>query len=153
MSLTYHPFLKKMASVFDVPPESMDFEKISRLYDTLTVDKYLGRAMPGNFTEDDSLNMKHLHEWYTFIAVSFDISRAMNTGKLQRIVADFDDRIRNASKTLKWTFLSCHDVDLSAMLLDMNISSHQCIEELYRKGKTSALNCDSNIDFAADIIF
>ena len=51
MNLTYHPFLLKMASIFDVPSESMDFKKISGLYDTLTVDKYLGRAMPGgNFT-------------------------------------------------------------------------------------------------------
>ena len=107
----------------------MDFKKISGLYDTLTVDKYLGRAMPGgNFTEDDYLNMKHLHEWYTFITISFDLSRTLNTGKLQRVLSDFDDRIRNASKTLKWTFLSCHDVDMSAMLLDMNISSQKCIE-------------------------
>jgi hypothetical protein len=28
------------------------------------------------------------------------------------------------------------------MLLDLNVSSAQCVEELYRNGRTDALNCD-----------
>jgi len=51
-----------MNMTFNVPSEKMDLQTISDLYDTLTVDKYLGRPMPANnFTDEDYLNMKHLH--------------------------------------------------------------------------------------------
>jgi hypothetical protein len=46
MNITYYPFLKKLSSVFNIPINSMNFSRVSSLYDTLTVDKYLGRPMP-----------------------------------------------------------------------------------------------------------
>ena len=49
--MTYYPFLKRMAQVFNVSMDKMDFQAISSIYDTLTVDKSLGRPMPeNNFT-------------------------------------------------------------------------------------------------------
>ena len=54
---------------------------------------------------------------------------------------------------LKWSFLSCHDIDITAMLQDLNIADQNCIQELYRKGKTAALNCDPNQEYATNIIF
>lgn len=118
-----------MGDVFNITFSNMNFSRISSLYDTLTVDKYLGRPMPEhNFTDDDYYNMKHLHYWYNFFKISFNLSRAINTGKINRILADFDDRVNNLNnKTLKWTFLSAHDTDASGMLLDLNMSSAQCI--------------------------
>ena len=56
----------------------MDVGTISSLYDTLTVDRYLGRPMPDNFTEDDYLNMRHLHYRYSFITMSDDLGKALN---------------------------------------------------------------------------
>jgi len=107
----------------------MNFSKISSIYDTLTVDKYLGRPMPKyNFTEDDYLNLRHLHYWFNNFKISYNLSRALNTNKFNRIIGDFDDRISLLkNKPLKWTFLSAHDTDISAALLDLNISSSQCI--------------------------
>lgn len=129
MNLTYYPFLKKMGGVFNITPSQMNFSKISSLYDTLTVDKYLGRPMPKeNFTEDDYLNMRHLHYWYNFFKVSFNLSKAINTGKIVKIITDFDDRIKNVkNKTLKWTFISAHDTEATTLMSDLNISSAQCI--------------------------
>lgn len=61
---------------------------------------------------------------------------------MKRILEDFDDRIENLEKkSLKWTFLSAHDTNIYALNGDLNISSSDCIEQLYRKGKTDALNC------------
>mgnify|MGYP000862317548 FL=1 len=37
--------------------------------------------------------------------------------------------------------LGGHDTDIYPFLIDLNISSSACIEELYRFGKTNALNC------------
>jgi hypothetical protein len=142
MLMTYTPFLRSMGQIFNIDPAAMDFSKISSLYDTLTVDKYLGRPMPKNFTDGDYLNMRHLHYWLNYFKISNDLSKAINTGKLKRVLSDFDGRIKNSKQNLKWTFLSAHDTDISGMLLDLNISSPLCVEQLYRYGKTDALNCD-----------
>jgi hypothetical protein len=131
MNLTYYPFFKTMAAVFNISAASMNFSKISSLYDTLTVDQYLGRPFPPseNFTEYDYENMRHLHYWYNYFKISFNLSKAINTGKFSRILSDFDDRIANPQdKKLKWTFMSAHDTDLTAAILDLNISSAQCVE-------------------------
>ena len=61
MNLTYYPYLKKMADIFNIPLNEMDFQKNSYIYDTLTVDRYLGRPLPSNFYDADLANMKHLH--------------------------------------------------------------------------------------------
>jgi hypothetical protein len=153
MVLTYTPFLRKIGQTFGIEPSAMNFSKISSLYDTLTVDKYLARPMPKDFTDDDYLNMRHLHYWLNYFKISFNLSKAINTGKLNRIMQDFDGRIASNSQPLKWTFLSAHDTDISGMLLDLNVSSASCVEELYRKGKTDALNCDPAQEYASSIIF
>jgi hypothetical protein len=135
--------MKKMSTTFNISIGSMNFSKISGLYDTLTVDKYLGRAMPtSGFDESDFLNLRHLHNWFNSFKISFNLSKMINTYKFNKIISDFDARIRNPNNySLKWTFLSAHDTDISAAQLDLNISSSQCIEDLYRKGNTTALNC------------
>lgn len=144
MNITYYPFLKRMSTVFNISLPTMNFSKTSSLYDTLTVDKYLGRPMPSkDFTDDDYLNLRHLHYWFNYFKISYNLSRALNTNKFERVLSDFDSRISNLkTKTLKWTFLSAHDTDVSSALLDLNMSSPQCIEDQYRKGSTTALNCD-----------
>lgn len=86
MVLTYTPFLRRVGQTFGIEPSAMNFSKISSLYDTLTVDKYLGRPMPKNFTEDDYLNMRHLHYWLNYFKISFNLSKAINSGKLNRIM-------------------------------------------------------------------
>jgi hypothetical protein len=153
MTMTYTPFLRRMGQTFGIDTAAMNFSKISSLYDTLTVDKYLGRPMPKDFKDDDYLNMRHLHYWFNYFKISFNLSKAINTGKLNRVLEDFDGRINNSNQTLKWTFLSAHDTDITGMLLDLNVSSDQCVEELYRNGKTDALNCDPTQEYASSIIF
>jgi hypothetical protein len=95
MVLTYTPFLRRIGQTFGIDPAAMNFSKISSLYDTLTVDKYLGRNMPDNFTDNDYLNMRHLHYWLNYFKISFNLSKAINTGKLNRILEDFEGRIGN----------------------------------------------------------
>lgn len=96
--LTYLPFLRKIGQIFNIAEASMNFSKISSLYDTLTVDKYLGRPMPTGFTDDDYLNMRHLHEWFNYFKINFNLSKVINTGKLKRVISDFDGRIKNAKQ-------------------------------------------------------
>lgn len=61
MNLTYQPFLKKLSTIFNIPLADLSFSRITRIYDTLTVDKFLGRPIPDTITNDDYLNLRHLH--------------------------------------------------------------------------------------------
>ncbi len=51
MNLTYYPFMKKMGNMFNFT--TFNFSMMTKLYDTLLVDKYLGRPMPPSFTDGD----------------------------------------------------------------------------------------------------
>lgn len=144
-----------MAKVFNLSAQETSIPVIGSVYGTLAADKYLGRPLPGvGFTQDDFLNMQHLHYWFNFLKLSNDLSKAINTGKLTKILADFDDRIAHPSeKSLKWTFLSAHDTDATCMMNDLNISSAQCVEDLYRTGQTEALNCSPAQEYATSLIY
>ena len=85
MNLTYYPFLKKLANVFNISLDNMTFQINSYLYDVLTVDLHLGRKIPSEISQDDYLNMRHLHYWHNFLKISYNISKAINTGKLQKV--------------------------------------------------------------------
>lgn len=51
------------------------------------------------------------------------------SGKMEKILNAFDLRTKLPDTyALKWTFLSGHDTDISAMYLGMNLSSYNCIE-------------------------
>lgn len=85
---------------------------------------------------------------------NFDLAKAYNTYKFKRIISDFDDRIANpTAKKLKWTFMSAHDTDVIPLLQYMDVADAKCLEELYRKGSTQALNCNYKAPFASSIIF
>ena len=134
--------MNKMSDMFNITRDSMNFSKLSSLYDTLSVDQYLGRPLPKDLSDDDLKNMDHLHSWFFALRHTYNLSRAENAGKLQRILDTFDSRTKVPdSYPLKWVFLSAHDTDIVPMQVDLNITSSICIEELYRTGSTSAINC------------
>jgi hypothetical protein len=39
------------------------------------------------------------------------------------------------------------------MQTDLNFSSFGCVEDIYRKGKSDALNCQNVVGFASSLIF
>jgi len=93
MNLTYYPFMKKMGNLFQF--KTLNFSAMIGLYDTLAVDDSLGRPMPSGFTREDYLNLQHLTSWYSLFRNTFNLSRALNTNVLRRVITDFDNRINN----------------------------------------------------------
>ena len=114
---------------------------MSSLNSQLECDRYIGRPLPKDFNEDDDKNLKHLDSWYKQFGFIGNLSKAINKDRFTKILNVFDSRIKNPNQALKWTFLSGHDLDMVPMYNDLNLSTSQCIEELYRKGQTTALNC------------
>ena len=50
MNLTYYPLMIKLSTVFGIPLQQMNFTKVVSLYDTLTVNRYLGQSLPEQIT-------------------------------------------------------------------------------------------------------
>ncbi len=49
MNVTYSPFLRKLIALFKLPSDA-NFQTVADLYDTLVVDRFLGRPLPANFS-------------------------------------------------------------------------------------------------------
>ncbi len=128
MVLTYTPFLRKVANSFGMDSNSMNFTKLAALYDTVNVDRYLGKILPSGFSQDDFNNLQHLYNWYSHFTRSFNLSKAINTHKIDKILSLFDLRVKNVTgSTLRWTTLSVDSLDIVALQNDLNISSALCI--------------------------
>jgi hypothetical protein len=57
MNLTYYPFIKRMATMFNFTVDNKSFLSLTRCYDAVSVDMYLGRPLPNGFTNDDYKNL------------------------------------------------------------------------------------------------
>lgn len=102
----------------------------------------MNHKLPANFTQDDFKNLKHIRSWINQFEYVGNLTKAKNKYKLDKIISMFDGRTKIiTAQDIKWSFLSAHDLHIVPLFTDLNISSYQCIEELYRKGETSALNC------------
>lgn len=99
------------------------------------------------------MNLLHLNYYSHLLRYSRNVSRAVSTPKLSKILSVFDTRISSPNTLRKATILSAHDTDVFPMLAAMNFSSHTCIEELYRFGKTTAINCQPGPEYASNIIW
>ena len=88
--------------------------------------------------------MEHINSWYYNFIVSRSLSQLINTYKFKKIINECENRVRLVDTySTRMTVFSVHDTDIAALYSDLNISSSECIEDLYRKGKTEALNCQT----------
>ena len=154
MNLTYYPFLKKLTQIFfKNSSKVISIADSVSLYDTLYVDKYLGKSLPSTLTEGDFRNLEHLNVWYYTFIMSGNLSRIVNTYKIQKVIKECENRISLPKNYgTRMTVISCHDTDIAAIYSDLNISSSQCVEELYRKGRTTSLNCQTEIGFSSNVV-
>lgn len=98
---------------------------MSDLYDTLTVDRFLGKKIP--LSEDNYANFQHLQYFTYLLKFGGKLQLAITTPKFQRLISAFDAKIANSSSLLKWVFLSGHDTEIYPSLNVLNISSSTCI--------------------------
>lgn len=124
---------------------------LSRLYDTLLCDYYLGRPIPLSASDMDSL--RHLHEYLYMVIHSGTYSRIISTPFLQKVVSDLDQRLNSTSPRRATIFIG-HDTNISPVLNFLNFSSFHCIELLWQKKPVDAfLNCERGAGFASNILF
>ena len=124
----YRPYMTRMSNLFNFNLQNASLLTLTRVYDVASVDKYLGRPLPNGFTDDDYKNSQHMTNWYYLLAMSNNNSLMANTFKLQRIITNFDLRVRLVDNyALKWTHMFAHDTDILSMHIALNTSSYACI--------------------------
>lgn len=138
MNSRYAPFIASVRQQLNIS-QPLNVVNMSSAFDTVLADQFLNRPQP--IQDSDLQNMRHLHYFSNLLKMARNYSKSMNTPKLKWMLAAFDKKISAPNSSLKWTLLGGHDTDIYPLLIDLNISSSSCIEELYRFGKTNALNC------------
>lgn len=94
MNMTYYPFLKRMAAMFNFTIDNKSFLSFTRCFDAASVDMFLGKPLPQGFTDDDYKNLMHLTNWYYYIGTSKDNGYMINTEKFQKIINVFELRMK-----------------------------------------------------------
>lgn len=127
MNVTYWPFIRKMANMFNLTG-NVTLSTLASLNGDVDCDQYLGKKLPPNFTVEDQKNLKHIDSWYKQLLICKNLSKALTKNRFIKILNVFDSRIANPNMSLKWTFLSGHDTDLLGTYSELNFSSSQCVE-------------------------
>lgn len=85
MTLTYTPFIKKTIQVFNLTLKPT-LETLNEIFDTLIVDKFLGRALQSGYTEDDLMNLQHMYNWLNNVKFQGTVAKVTNTAKFSKIL-------------------------------------------------------------------
>lgn len=146
--------MRRVADLFNFTLNDTNLEQMFYAYDACIVDSHLGRPWPVGFTKDDFKNLQHLATWHYTTMWSGNNTIMSSSGKINKMLNLFDLRTKVPNNEgVKWSFLAGHEGDMLATQLALNITSSTCIEEMYRKGQTSAWACElEGLDFASNII-
>lgn len=152
ITLSYMPLILRMRQLFGLRDSELTLVGMSKLYDTLLCDKYLGKGLPPGMSEPDYLNLQHLHYYLYMLIHSGTYTRIISTPLFERILLGLDSAIETAGPT-RMTVLSGHDTNICPTLSFLNLSSFQCIEDLYQgRPLDKYLNCENGPGFAANIV-
>lgn len=88
VTLNYAPLIEKLRKLFNLTAEQSTLVGLSRLYDTLLCDKYLGKGLP--LSEEELNNLRHLHYYLYMMIHSGLYSKIISTPLFTKILADFD---------------------------------------------------------------
>ena len=152
VTLYYAPFIEKLRKLFNLTLEESNLVGLSRLYDTLYCDRYLGRAVPISNEEMD--NLRHLHNYLYMLIHSGTYRRIIGTPLFTKILADLDSKVANVTSPKKMTVFLGHDTNISPVLSYLNFSSFLCIEDAWQKKPLDGyLNCEDGPGFASNVLF
>ncbi len=97
--------------------------------------------------------MRHLHYYLYMIIHSGTYSRILSTALFEKVLQEIDAKITNSSNPKKLIMFSGHDTNISPSLHFLNLSSFQCIEDIWQKRPLDKyLNCEDGPGFASNLI-
>lgn len=90
MMTYYKPFMNKLAGIYNLSAsQTSNFETFLEIYDVINVDKHLGRPIPSELTDQDFLNLRHMANWYYYVAMGGNSTAMADSGKISKIFSVF----------------------------------------------------------------
>ena len=131
----------------------MTLETAPRIYDVFQTDIYSNKRLPEGITEELWKNLTfitNMHLYYVKYG-TLEQQRFHNTPFFDEIMNNFDDKINNKT-SFKFKMYSSHDMTLAFIMTGLNITSYQCIEDIFRNNETDSNNCFGYPEFASNML-
>ena len=154
MDLEYSLLFARLKFIFDIKSiAEVNLASSTIIYDTLIADYFLGRPFPEGFAYDDLMNLRHLTHYLELLGESDEQAAAVCTPLFQKMIANFDRKLKHPNDTVKWSMFSAHDSNVGPALTFLNFSTAICIEDKWKNRDLSKyLNCEDGPDFAASLL-
>lgn len=135
---------------------SVTIETASRVFDVFQADIYFNRNLPEGMTEELWKNLTFIANMNLYyVKLGSEIQKNFQaTPFFEELLKDFSDKLKKeSSSTYKFKLYSAHDMTLAYLLTGLNLTSYECLEEIFLTNKTKALHCFSYPEFAANMLF
>eukprot|EP00828_Plagiopyla_frontata_P047503 TRINITY_DN879_c0_g1_i4.p1 TRINITY_DN879_c0_g1~~TRINITY_DN879_c0_g1_i4.p1 ORF type:complete len:370 (-),score=33.38 TRINITY_DN879_c0_g1_i4:4-1113(-) len=130
------------------------FMTVPKIMQELESEKYVNWKLPSlNSTEQKVMEFAMNIDLYIDLYQTQEAISFAATPMIQTIVRLFIDSITQSNKDLQWQIFSAHDPTIAFMLAALNLTSSNCILELFMTNKTSSPNCISNSPQFASNLF
>lgn len=130
-------------------------ETALRAYDVFYADMFFNKLLPEHLDEGLWRNLSFVADMHLFY-LKFGTTlqqRLQCHSFFSEILEDFDEKINNNNaSSFKMKIFSAHDLTLGYLLTGLNLTSYQCIEEIFRNNHTNALNCFNYPTYASNML-
>lgn len=144
--------INEIARILNLDPEMIDLNTLAEINDVLINAEFASRPLP-EMTEELKRNLHFIYAfnlYYSYLGTSLQ-RKISNTYIIDEILNYFDSKISNKTQK-KWIMYSAHDASLGSLITLFNLSSYECVYDLWTKNKTEHLNCYMFPKFASNLL-
>jgi hypothetical protein len=99
------------------------------LADVIISDKYLGRVLPSQFTDDDYKQIYYIRAWMYANIEAGNVSRVLNGPIIKAILANMQRVIDGSQPVKKYSSYCVHDLNIAPLLTYLGMTSPACIKK------------------------
>ncbi|KAM3133970.1 hypothetical protein pb186bvf_013936 [Paramecium bursaria] len=134
------PLKIKFANMMNLDPQTLDIFKLSNYQDTFTTCVYNNNPIPKGLTNEMYNELDQLNTLTTLISLyrTWDQARLLSQPFMTNLLKNFDEV---GSTTYKFHAYSAHDVTVQLIMIAMNFTSSDCVEQVWNGSKVDNKNC------------
>ena len=141
-----------MRIIFNLKTSEANVAGLAELFDVVTCDYYLGRAMPSNFTQYDYAQLKFIQNYLFSLTYGGKLQNIFSTPMMEGILGNMDNIVKHGKDEVKkYSLYSGHDTNVMPLLNFLNLTNPTCLNKKW-KNETVIGNCAEAPPFAANLI-
>lgn len=144
--------INEIARILNLDSDKIDLNTLAEINDVLLNAEFANRKFP-EMTEELKRNLQFIYAfnlYYSYLGSNLQ-KKISNTYMIEDILNNFEKKIKNLTKK-KWIMYSAHDASLGSLLTLFNLSSYECVYDLWMKNETDHLNCHLFPKFASNLL-